>query len=259
MGDAALSMDVFENSEQKSEALVHVLKQVCSRNKATEKKDLWDQKRREDKGSATSISLKSNTGVIKNIAVIPKGAEVTANSVNKYEEERKRNTEQKEDVNLRRFCNGKDNAWRPDSFFTEACGEDEVPPWPVRPGEIFSNPALCMRIMAHQLEQKEKRKLEKRKNKAEDTGKKQKKKKRKKGKTSKKDAKAKGKKKKDKGRKKEKSKDKDKKVGRKRKQESSSESGSDVEASRSGVSSSVQGGSDASSASASEVEGDTDQ
>merc|ERR1711977_295563 len=105
---------------------------------------------------------KSNTGVIKNVTVIPKGAEVTANAVNKYDDERRRMAEEKEDMALRRFCNGKDNAWRPDSFFSETCGEEEVPPWPVRPTEIFSNPALCMRIMAHQLEQKEKRKQEKR-------------------------------------------------------------------------------------------------
>merc|ERR1712232_337195 len=137
-------------------------------------KDLWDQKSREDHGSATTLSLKSNTGVIKNVAVIPKGADVTANAVNKYEDERKRLADQKEDMALRRFCNGKDNAWRPDNFFSEACGQEEVPPWPVRPNEIFSNPALCMRIMAHQLEQKEKRKQEKRAKKAEEMGKKRK-------------------------------------------------------------------------------------
>merc|ERR1711924_365763 len=109
----------------------------------------------------------------------------------------KRQADQKEDESLRRFCNGRDmSAWRPDNFFSETCGDDEVPPWPVRPNEIFSNPALCMRIMAHKLEQKKKRKQEKRAKKAEEMGKKLRKPdkkatKKKKKKGSKKDAKAK--------------------------------------------------------------------
>merc|ERR1711862_160334 len=100
---------------------------------------------------------------------VPKSAVVTQNAVNMYEQDRQRNAETKEDTLLTRFCNGKDNAWRPDSFFTEACGDEEVPPWPVRPQEIFTNPQMCMRVMAHQMEQRKKRKEEKKAKKAQET------------------------------------------------------------------------------------------
>lgn len=235
MGD--LSMDVFEESEKKGEALIQALKQACSRNKALEKRELWEQKRREDEGSRTSISLKSRDGEVRSVTRIPRGALVTKNSVNQYEEERQRNTEAKEDINLRRFCNGKDNAWRPDNFFAETCGEDETPPWPIRPMEIFTNPALCMRIMANQMDRKEKRKKVKKEKKAErEFEREQQKKKRKEIhkllkqpiKKSKNDAKGKKKKKKqtDKGKKKSKDKGKEKKKASKRKRDKSTSSGS---------------------------------
>merc|ERR1712187_716775 len=88
-------------------------------------------------------------------------AKVTENNVNKYEEERARNAETKEDTQLNRFCDGNDHAWRPDTFFTEACGKEEVPPWPVRPSELFANPQICMRIMAATFEKKEQKRKEK--------------------------------------------------------------------------------------------------
>merc|ERR1712113_496751 len=76
-------------------------------------------------------------------------------------EERAKMADSKEDVQLERFCDGNDSAWRPDSFFTETCGEEEVPPWPIRPTELFTNPSIVMRIMAQQMEKKKQKKKEK--------------------------------------------------------------------------------------------------
>merc|ERR1712039_357039 len=89
------------------------------------------------------------------------GASVTGNNVNKYAEERAKMADSKEDVQLERFCDGNDAAWRPDTFFTETCGEDDVPPWPIRPTELFTNPSIVMRIMAQQMEKKKQKKKEK--------------------------------------------------------------------------------------------------
>jgi len=166
------SMDIFSESEAKGAAMVKVLKQVCSRNKAMEKQELWKAREVEDKGSATTISLKSNKGeVVSKVTRVPKGANVTKSNVNKFEEERLKNAERKEDISLNRFCDGKDNAWRPDSFFTETCGGtaggDDIPPWPVRPQEIFTNPQLCLRIMNHQMQKKQQKKDEKKRLKEE--------------------------------------------------------------------------------------------
>merc|ERR1711920_351751 len=112
---------------------MQVLKQACSRNKAAEKRDLWKAKDVEDRGSATKISIKSRNGEVRQVVRVPEGADVTANSVNKYEEERAKNADRKEDTQLNRFCNGNDTAWRPDTFFTETCDGDDLPPWPIRP------------------------------------------------------------------------------------------------------------------------------
>merc|ERR1711879_57457 len=101
---------------------------------------LWEQRDKEDHGSRTSISVRTNDGEVRIINTLPKDAKVTGNNVNKYEEERAKNAETKEDTQLNRFCDGNDHAWRPDTFFTDACGEEEVPPWPVRPSELFANP-----------------------------------------------------------------------------------------------------------------------
>merc|ERR1712217_45196 len=129
----------------------------------------WEQKDREDHGSATSISLKSRDGEVRrSIATIPRGAEVTRNNVNKFAEERAKNADGKEDTQLERFCNGNDHAWRPDTFFTEVCGEDDVPPWPIRPTELFTNPHIVMKIMAQQMEQKKQKKKEKKMKKEEE-------------------------------------------------------------------------------------------
>lgn len=159
---------LWETTERKNPALVQVLKQACSRNKAIEKKQLWEQKDREDRGSASSISLKSRDGLVRNIAKVPRGAEVTDNNVNKYEQERARNADGKEDTQLDRFCNGNDTAWRPDTFFTEVCGDDDVPPWPIRPTELFTNPHIVMKIMAQQMEEKKRKRREKKQRKEEE-------------------------------------------------------------------------------------------
>merc|ERR1712032_809326 len=135
------------NSERNASALVNVLKQVCSRNKTIDKRKLWEQKDREDHGSRSTISVRTTDGELRIINIVPRDAEVTDNNVNKYEEERAKNANSKEDIQLHRFCDGKDHAWRPDTFFTETCGEEDVPPWPVRPSELFANPQICMRIM----------------------------------------------------------------------------------------------------------------
>mmetsp|Transcript_90881 Transcript_90881/g.257419 ORF Transcript_90881/g.257419 Transcript_90881/m.257419 type:complete len:263 (-) Transcript_90881:258-1046(-) len=156
------SAQLFESTEKTSEALVKVLKQACSRNRAIEKRQLWEQKSREDHGSATSISLKSRDGEVHSIAKVPSGAAVTHNDVNKFEQDRQKNADTKEDAQLNRFCDGQDNAWRPDSFFTDTLGDEDIPPWPMRPNELFTNPHLCMRIMAAQTEKKRQKKLEKR-------------------------------------------------------------------------------------------------
>merc|ERR1712060_203705 len=152
---------LWETTERKNTALVQVLKQECARNKAVEKQQLWEQRDREDHGSASSISIKTRDGEVRNIPAVPKGAEVTSNSVNKYAAERARHADGKEDVQLERFCNGNDSAWRPDTFFTEVCGQDDVPPWPIRPTELFTNPHIVMKIMAQQMEEKQLRKRDK--------------------------------------------------------------------------------------------------
>merc|ERR1711972_828109 len=159
------SAKLWETTERKNTALVAVLKQACSRNKAIEKQQLWEQRDREDHGSASSISLKTRDGEVRNIPTVPKGAEVTSNSVNKYAAERARHADGKEDVQLERFCDGNDAAWRPDTFFTEVCGQDEVPPWPIRPTELFTNPTIVMRIMAQRMEKKKQKKAEKKRQK----------------------------------------------------------------------------------------------
>ncbi|CAK0881971.1 unnamed protein product [Prorocentrum cordatum] len=120
---AKQSDELQEATEKCNDALVNVLKQACSRNRALERKALWGQKEKEDHGSRSSLTLKSNRGVTKTVHLVPKGAEVTKTSVNKFEEERQKMAEAKEDALLSRFCDGKDNAWRPDSFFVEACGD----------------------------------------------------------------------------------------------------------------------------------------
>merc|ERR1712194_890454 len=115
------------------------------------------------------VSVKTAKGDIRTITKVPKGANVTLHGVNKYEEERLRNMENKENTQLNKFCDGNDTTWRPEHFFTETCGDDDVPPWPIRPTELFTNPHLMMKIMGQQMEkkkaQKEKKKLEKMNNK----------------------------------------------------------------------------------------------
>lgn len=160
-------MEIRHDPEPRNEALTNALKQACSRNKALEKKQLWDERERQDRGSKSQLSLRSRDGgVVRNVTVVPRGAFVTANSVNHYEAHRSRNKEGKEDCQLSRFCDGKDSAWRPDSFFMEACDSNEAPPWPVRPHELFTNPALIKRAK-EQMEAKGKERTEKKKNKKE--------------------------------------------------------------------------------------------
>mmetsp|Transcript_24326 Transcript_24326/g.32838 ORF Transcript_24326/g.32838 Transcript_24326/m.32838 type:complete len:392 (-) Transcript_24326:218-1393(-) len=152
----------FDQADRKNETLVHVLKQACSRNKAIEKKELWDERHRQDHGSSSCISLKSNDGDFHALAKIPAGAEVTLNSINKYDEERRRFAAHKEDNQLDRFCDGQDTAWRPDSYFTEVCSQEKVPPWPIRPTELFTNPHITFRIRAAQFEKRKAKKAAKR-------------------------------------------------------------------------------------------------
>jgi len=161
------SAKLWETQERQNGPLVQVLKQACSRNKAEEKRDLWEAKDVEDFGNRTTISLKSNVGEVKSITRVPLGAEVTSNEFNKYEEERMRRAGAKEDALLRRFCDGNDAAWRPDTFFTETCGTGDVPPWPIRPSELFTNPSILMRIAAERLEKKKAKKLAKKMSKVE--------------------------------------------------------------------------------------------
>lgn len=196
------SAQQFDATDKTNEVLVNTLKQACSRNRALEKQELWAQKKKEDHGSATAVSLKSNAGEVRVTTRLPTGAEVTDNSTNKYEEERMRNSMSKEDVLLGRFCDGQDNAWRPDSFFSEEIGGDDIPPWPVRPTELFTNPHLCARIMHQRMLLKKQKKAEKKAAKEMDPSKKviekkKKKKDKKKGKKEKKKGKKEKKNKKD--------------------------------------------------------------
>lgn len=201
---------LWETTDRRNSALVGVLKQACSSNKFKQKQELWEIKGVEDFGSATAISMKTNTGELRIVNTIPKGAETTLNNVNKYAEERAKNADHKEDIQLERFCDGNDAAWRPDTFFTETCGQEEIPPWPIRPTELFTNPHLVMRIMAQRMEEKKRKKKEK-KLQAEKEGKKADSD----GKKSKKDKKDKKSKKKDK---KSKKKDKDGKSKKEKKE-----------------------------------------
>lgn len=200
------SAQLWETVERKNSALVQVLKQTCSRNKAVQKQDCWEAKDVQDHGSINTISLKTAAGEFKQFGKIPEGATVTENNINRYAEERERNADAKEDVQLNRFCNGNDTAWRPDTFFTDVCGGDEIPPWPIRPTELFTNPHLMMRIMAEQMERRKQKKQEKKERKE-------------KGKKSKKDKKEKSKKSKHKGKKVKKEKEKKAKKHKKDKHE----------------------------------------
>jgi len=110
------SGQLWEATERKNSALVQVLKQVCSRNKALERQQLWQQKDREDHGSRSCITLKSRDGEVRSITRVPAGAKVTDNNTNKYARERAKLADQKEDCQLERFCDGNDSAWRPDTF-----------------------------------------------------------------------------------------------------------------------------------------------
>lgn len=216
------SAQQFDDTDKSNEVLVNVLKQACARNRALEKQELWAQKKKEDHGSATAVSLKSNAGDVRITTRLPNGAEVTDNCTNKYEEERMRNSLSKEDVLLGRFCDGQDNAWRPDSFFTDEIGGDDIPPWPVRPTEVFTNPHLCARIMHQKTRLKKQKKADKKAAKEMDPSKqgldkKQKRKEKKKGKKERKKAKKYKKGNRDKGKtsKKDKKKQKEREKGRK--------------------------------------------
>mmetsp|Transcript_92581 Transcript_92581/g.145304 ORF Transcript_92581/g.145304 Transcript_92581/m.145304 type:complete len:296 (-) Transcript_92581:34-921(-) len=125
--------------------LRNVLKQALSRNKAHEKRDLWKQKKQEDCGSQFALTLKSNDGQVRSVALVPEGAQVSDNNVNLYEEERRRMSGKKEDKLLDRLCDGQDVAWRPDSFF-EALGDQDVP-WSMRPTDLFANRSMVERIV----------------------------------------------------------------------------------------------------------------
>mmetsp|Transcript_96064 Transcript_96064/g.275890 ORF Transcript_96064/g.275890 Transcript_96064/m.275890 type:complete len:259 (-) Transcript_96064:69-845(-) len=161
------SGQLWEATERKNSALVQVLKQVCSRNKAIERQQLWQQKDREDHGSRSCITLKSRDGEVRSITRVPAGAKVTDNNTNKYARERAKLADHKEDCQLERFCDGNDSAWRPDTFFTDTCGGDDIPPWPIRPSELFTNPTIVMRIMAQQMEKKKDKKLKRKQEKEE--------------------------------------------------------------------------------------------
>lgn len=126
--------------------LLATLKQALSRNKAIEKKQLWQQRQKEDHGSRTSLTLKSRHGEVKTIVKLPDDAEVTSTSVNGFELERAKNAAQKEDRSLARFCSGHDAAWRPDHFFADVLGENDVP-WPIRPTDLFLKPEMVDRIL----------------------------------------------------------------------------------------------------------------
>jgi len=131
---------------------VNTLKQACSRNRAIEKQNLWKERHEQDHGSNTIVSLKSKDGEVHTYNKVPAGADVTQNGINKYADDRVKNAAQKEDLQLRRFCDGQDAAWRPDNFFVEGLGESEdLPPWPMRPTELFTNPHLNVKIMAEQM------------------------------------------------------------------------------------------------------------
>ena len=62
-------------------SLKAVLAQALSRNKAIEKKLLWEQKHREDHGSANTMSLKSRDGEVRTVTILSKDALVSPNHV----------------------------------------------------------------------------------------------------------------------------------------------------------------------------------
>merc|ERR1712137_691080 len=92
------SAQLWETVERKNSALVQTLKQACSRNKAMEKRKMWEEQHKQDHGSDTRMSLKTADGEIRTIVKVPQGANVTKNNVNRFEEERERNADRKEDV-----------------------------------------------------------------------------------------------------------------------------------------------------------------
>merc|ERR1712129_434371 len=124
-------------------------------------------------------------GVVRTVPVISDSAEVSRNGINNYEAERRKMAEQKEDRCLERLCDGKDASWRPDNFFSDALGEDDLP-WPMRPTDFFANPVMVHRVVnayeaSRNMSKKEKKKLKKKdKGKKKKKGKKDKKKKSKK-------------------------------------------------------------------------------
>eukprot|EP00403_Amphidinium_massartii_P009127 CAMPEP_0178427204 /NCGR_PEP_ID=MMETSP0689_2-20121128/29622_1 /TAXON_ID=160604 /ORGANISM="Amphidinium massartii, Strain CS-259" /LENGTH=279 /DNA_ID=CAMNT_0020048899 /DNA_START=36 /DNA_END=872 /DNA_ORIENTATION=+ len=171
------------------------LKQALSRNKAGQKKDMWEMRAVEEKPEENfAWSLKNADGEL--LAVVPKlpeTAKVTANDANKYEQERLKRANEKEDAQLGKYCDGKNNAWRPDSFFEESLGEKDVP-WPMRPTDFYNNPNLVSRVVqayeeSRRLERKKKKEAEKQSKKKDKKEKKKKKKDKKKSKKDKKEKK----------------------------------------------------------------------
>mmetsp|Transcript_21608 Transcript_21608/g.48277 ORF Transcript_21608/g.48277 Transcript_21608/m.48277 type:complete len:298 (-) Transcript_21608:88-981(-) len=198
------------------------LKQALSKNKYVQKKGMWEQRAVEDKPDENfAMSLKNADGEL--LGVIPKlpeTAKVTSNDNNKYETERLKRASEKEDALLNKYCDGKDNAWRPDSYFEETLGERNVP-WPMRPTDFYNNPNLVSRVVmafeeSRRIQKDKKKKEEKAAKKKEKKDKKSKKKKDKKEKKNKKEKN----KKKEKEREKEKEEKKEKKEKEKEKEKS---------------------------------------
>lgn len=153
-------------------SLKAVLAQALSRNKAIEKKLLWEQKHREDHGSANTMSLKSRDGEVRTVTILPKDALVSPNHVDVYELERQRSAEDKENALLTRVCDGRD-VWHAGNLLTQ---DKEVPR---RPADLFTNPAFLQRVVAA-YEKKRLAKAKKKEKKKEKEEAKRKKKKRKK-------------------------------------------------------------------------------
>mmetsp|Transcript_48326 Transcript_48326/g.113100 ORF Transcript_48326/g.113100 Transcript_48326/m.113100 type:complete len:480 (-) Transcript_48326:52-1491(-) len=192
------------------------LKQALSKNKYVQKKGMWEQRAVEDKPDENfAMSLKNADGEL--LGVIPKlpeTAKVTSNDNNKYETERLKRASEKEDALLNKYCDGKDNAWRPDSYFEETLGERNVP-WPMRPTDFYNNPNLVSRVV---MAFEESRRIQKDKKKKEEKAAKKKEKKDKKSKKKKDKKEKKNKKEKNKKKEKEREKEKEEKKEKKEKE-----------------------------------------
>jgi len=146
-----------------------VVSHAISANKALEKKQLWEQKERQDRLASLQDGLDDWGG---------------DNDLNEFEVHRSVNARRKEEARLKSFQDGNDASWRQDLFYS---AQGERVPF-VTAQQIFSDPEALQRVMDLRQKRADEKKTARRasKNASAKAGKKQKDKKSKKHKKPKK-------------------------------------------------------------------------